>query len=235
MLHSMAMPIFAYAKIKPLRQAKGLNQSEIAAELGISRPTYVLMEQGDKEPTITQLYTLSRLLSVEPGELCANLPTTDSELIDYPKFKDLVMACASQGADTGTITKTKLAALTYLADFAWYHEHSRPMTGANYRHASRGPVADDFFRAIDELFEEQAIALEPRGTALIVRAIEKRPVKHLSEQEVMLITKICATWRTESTDGLHGFIRNQNPWKISKQGDLIPYEAIIGEPKTSLY
>ena len=39
----MAIPIFTYGKVRPLRQAKGLNQAEIAAELGISRPTYVMM------------------------------------------------------------------------------------------------------------------------------------------------------------------------------------------------
>lgn len=229
------MPIFAYTKVKPLRQAKGFNQSEIAAELGISRPTYVLMEQGGKEPTITQLYTLSRLLGVEPGELCANLPVINSQTANFPKFKDLVAACAAHAADGGTITKTKLATLVYLADFAWYRERAHSMTGSTYRNHVRGPVADSLFRALDELFEEQAIALEPRGTALVIRLVERRPSKQLSEAELSLVFALCTKWRTESTEAITGFARDQAPWKMSKPGEIIPYEAILSEPLTSLY
>lgn len=69
----MVMPIIAYDKIRPLRLAKGLRQADVAMELGISRPTYLLMERGLKEPTISQLYTLARLLGVEPAELCSAL------------------------------------------------------------------------------------------------------------------------------------------------------------------
>ena len=67
------MPVIEYDKIKPLRLAKGLRQAELAFELGISRPTYALIECGQKEPTISQLYTLARLLGVSPSALCTSL------------------------------------------------------------------------------------------------------------------------------------------------------------------
>lgn len=66
----MTMPIIAYDQLKPLRLAKGLRQADMATELGISRPTYVQMERGNKEPTLSQLYTLARLLGVPPASLC---------------------------------------------------------------------------------------------------------------------------------------------------------------------
>jgi len=67
------MPIVQYARIKPLRLAKGLGQTEIAIELGVSRPTYALIERGEREPTISQLYVLARLLGVSPATLCSSL------------------------------------------------------------------------------------------------------------------------------------------------------------------
>lgn len=229
------MPVFAYTKLKPLRQSKGLNQAEIAAELGISRPTYVLMEQGEKEPTLSQLYTLSRLLGVNAGELCINLPARSEAVADYGKFKDLVMACITYGADGGTTTKTKLAILSYLADFAWYNANGRAITGATYRCSSRGPSADDYFRAVDELYEEQAIALEPRGKAMLVRPVEQRAPKNLNEKELSLIQEICQKWRPESTDSIVTFAMDQAPCKLAKPGDPIAYEAILNEPKETLY
>ena len=67
------MPVISYDQLKPLRLAKGLRQADLAVELGISRPTYVLIEQGSKEPTVSQLYTLARVLGVPPASLCSAL------------------------------------------------------------------------------------------------------------------------------------------------------------------
>lgn len=69
----MAMPIIEYAKIRPLRLSKGLGQEAMAMELGVSRPTYVLIESGKKEPTLSQIYVMARLLGVKPSVLCQSL------------------------------------------------------------------------------------------------------------------------------------------------------------------
>lgn len=230
----MVMPVFAYGKVKPLRQAKGLNQAEVAAELGISRPTYVLIEQGDKEPTLTQLYTLARLLNVDPEELSTNLPSFGMYVADFEKFKELVWACVSRGS-SGSITKTKLAHLLYLVDFAWRYHHSAPMTGVIYRYTARGPVADDYFRALDELYEGQSIAISPEGATLVIRSIEQRPAKRLSQEELAVIADVCAKWQHESTEALATFVRKRLDGKAPKQGDAIPYESILTVPENSLY
>ncbi len=231
----MAMPIFAYGKLKPLRQTRGLNQSEIAAELGISRPTYVLMEQGEKEPTLTQLYTLARLLGVDADELCANLPSAGNDIAYYAKFKELVAVCAHRGTADGRLSKTKLSLLTYLADFAWHFRASRPLTGETYRYTLRGPVADDFFRVLDELYETEAIALLPEGATLTIGSIEKPRPQFLSEDELKLVEKICTKWRAETTESILSFVRQRLAPKAGKTGEPIPYESILTENEELLY
>lgn len=229
------MPIIAYGKIKPLRQAKGLNQAEIAAELGVSRPTYVLIEQGAKEPTVTQLYTLARLLGTEPNDLCANLPSGAVAMSNYEKLKELVAACVVHGAKDGRITKSKLSVLAYLSDFAWYNLHSRPLSGASYRCSPRGPVADDFFRVIDELYEGQTITLEPKGASLEITSVEQLPTTLLTSEELSLIHDICTKWQRQSTEAAIKFAVEQAPCKAVRMGDPIPYEAVLNQPKDSLY
>lgn len=231
----MAMPVFAYGKLRPLRQAKGLTQGEIAAELGISRPTYVLMEQGQREPTLSQLYTLSRLLGVEIGELGSNLPARTQHPFDYHKLKELVFTCASAGAENGAITKTKLSLLVYMADFSWYRLTGQAITGALYRHTTRGPVADDFFRALDELYEGQSIAIEPTGVSMVIRPIERSQPALLSPEELLLVQKVCAKWRKESTEAVMRFACLQAPYKASAPGEPIAYEAILATPENELY
>ncbi len=231
----MAIPIFVHAKLRPLRQAKGLSQGEIAAELGVSRPTYMLIEQGAKEPTLTQLYTLSRLLGVDPGELCLNAPLAATRFTNYPKFKELIAALVLHGAQKGSLTKTKLALLAYLADFAWYQANSKAMTDATYRQSARGPVADDFLHALDDLYEGQNIRLEPSGTGMLVHAVEQLPTTRLNEQELSLIHDIGSKWRTRSTTALLEFVNQQTHLKGIKLGETIPYETILGQPKDKLY
>ena len=45
----------------------------------------------------------------------------------------------------GKVPKTKLAKLLYLADFAWYYDHLKSMSGMQYRKITFGPVPDTFF------------------------------------------------------------------------------------------
>ncbi len=231
----MAIPVFAYGKLRPLRQARGLNQGEIAAELGISRPTYVLMEQGEREPTLSQLHTLGRLLGVGIAELGTNVPTEAPFPADYPKLKELVFTCASDGAENDSITKTKLALLVYLVDFAWYRLENRPMTGALYRHTKRGPVADDFFRALDELYEGQSISIEPTGVSMIIRPIERAQPTLLTQDEQLFVHNICSKWRKESTEAIMRFVCMQTPYATSKPGEPITYESILATPKDLLF
>jgi len=123
----------------------------------------------------------------------------------------------------------------YLVDFAWCYYQSRPMTGATYRLGVRGPVADDYFRALDELHEGQAIALEPKGVAMVIKPVEKPTAKLLNKEELALVRKVCDKWEQESTEAITNFVRQQTPSKNTKLGDPIPYETVLGLPKDSLF
>ena len=229
------MPIVAYGKIKPLRQAKGLNQDEIAAELGVSRPTYVLMEQGEKEPTISQLYTLARLLGTEPDELCSNLPGLRLDMTDEGKLKDLLTTCIALGSGGGSIAKTKLSILAYLADFVWYRLHGKPLTGATYRYGLRGPAPETLLKVLDELYEGQAISIEPSGATLVFGLVEDRPAKNLNLAELSLVQDICAKWQSESTEALVEFVKQQAPCKDARLHQPIAYETILKQPENALF
>jgi len=194
------------------------------------------MEQGEKEPTLSQLYTLARLLGVDASELSSNLPMSSQAIFDYPKFKELVAIIASKGAGNGSITKTKLSILSYLVDFSWYQSHGASMTGATYRLGLRGPVADDLLRAIDELYEGQALTLEPQGTAFLITAVSgETPTTLITPSELSLIEAVCGRWRTRNTEAINNFVKSQTFTRSIKPGDPIPYEAILQEPKDSVY
>lgn len=227
--------IVATSKIRHLRESNGISQETAAETIGVSRPFYSLLEQGKREPTVGQLYKLASMLSVDLSEITTGIDAKTS-FIDYKKFKDLIMACIKFGADgDGKITKTKLAKLVYFSDFAWYFHNGKSMTNAMYRRIPKGPVADDYFRAIDELYEEQAIAIEPKGQALMISAVETVNSKLISSEENSLIQKICNKWQGHSTDEIVEFTHGQSPWKNTTAGTMIPYELILSEPSDNLF
>lgn len=65
------------ARVCALREAAGLSQREVAAQLGISQPSYALWERNDVALRPDQLLTLAKALNVRPEELL-NPPTANN-------------------------------------------------------------------------------------------------------------------------------------------------------------
>lgn len=56
-------------KIRALREAKGLSQTELAEALGVDQTTVSAWERGVAEPTLSNLRRLADVLGIAPGEL----------------------------------------------------------------------------------------------------------------------------------------------------------------------
>jgi uncharacterized phage-associated protein len=147
------------------------------------------------------------------------------------KYKQIILNALKYGADgDGKITKAKLAKLVYLSDFTWYYLNSTSMSGMTYRRLPRGPVADVYFRALDELEEDGIIIREQKGRAILFSLVEKEvSTNRLSGDELELIEKIGKAWGGKSTDDIVSFTHGQLPWQICRDGEVIPYGLIIQE------
>jgi len=224
-------------RIKGRRLACGMSQEVVASELGISRPSYIAIEQGSKELTLSQLEKLANILRTSVSGLQYEVYNLDGDEKKSKKYLQIVLNCLRSGADTdGKITKTKLAKLAYLADFAWFYNKLEPMSGLAYRRIQQGPVPDEYFRSIDELFESGAVAIEPRGSALMVSAIEAdAPRSELTDSEIKLIQAIAKKWQGRPTADIVDFTHNQLPWKLCRPGEIIPYELITQEDPGNVY
>lgn len=56
-------------RIKALRQRQGLNQGDVAAELGMTRPTYASRESGESSWRIDELEQLANYFGVQLADL----------------------------------------------------------------------------------------------------------------------------------------------------------------------
>lgn len=226
--------------IAKIRVENGYTQEKVAKSLGVSRPTYINIESGKKELTLSQAEILSTIFRVSIDKLIGkekgisvftNVFDTDE------KYKQMIVNILHYGADRdGKITKTKLAKLVYLVDFIWYYECEAPMSGEIYHKLPYGPVADAYFRIIDELEEDGVVVREARGKATMLSLVESNIVSdRISVGEKSLIKKVCKAWQNRTTEEIVNFTHEQMPWQICRLGEAIPYGLIFQEEPEKVY
>ncbi len=221
--------------LEKARLARGLTMEQVADAIGISRQTYSLVEAGKREVTLSQIENLAAILRVTEDELRGSpdgVVTLADPVSSVEKYKQIILNALQSGADNdGKITKTKLAKLVYLADFSWYYEHLVPMSGMSYRKLPRGPVADVYFRALDELEEDGIIDREEKGNAILFSLTESgsAPANRLTPEEKDMIAEIGTAWHGRQTQEIVDFTHNQLPWQICREGEVIPYGLITQE------
>jgi hypothetical protein len=161
------------------------------------------------------------------------------------KFRQMILYAIKCGATDKGIYKTKLAKEIYLADFIWFYENNYAMSDMIYIKRERGPVADAFFRIIEELEESGAVLCERKQ--LVPDNIDKISMSYslsnnvnikydkLSEQEKELIEQIGAAWKDRSAKDIINFTHRQLPYIICRDEEVIPYSLITQEEVRKIY
>lgn len=226
--------------ITNLRKSNKLSQEELAKKIGVSRPTLIAIEKGERDLTISELRKISEVFDI-PVEIILDEELGTAEKIDarnfskksFEKFHNLVLQCIKYGADEdGKITKTKLAKLVYLCDFASYYKYLSPISGFEYRRLNQGPVAIEFFDLIDT---DEAICVKGQGNAMMVSLAEEPSKGVLNGNESAIVKKVCAKWRYRNTKEIVDFTHNQIPWKVCREREVIPYQLINMEEPKNVY
>lgn len=220
--------------IKALRVKRKFSQMDIANKLGISRTSYIAVEQGKRDLSLPEAQKLADIFGVTLKEIEGGL------MPNYPKYKQMILAYLRNAASAdGKVPKTKLAKLLYLADFAWFYKHLESMSGMPYRKIQYGPVSDAYFRAVDELFESGEIDIEKtKDGALLIsqtRTGEREALSELSAPEKNLIKKISEKWKDKRTQDIVNFTHKQLPYMICDENEIIPYGLITQEDPGYVY
>lgn len=212
------------------REERGLSQQHIADELGVSRSTYLAIEKGTKELSLGEAETLSRFFGITVDELLQN------QTPDIEKYKQMIHFFLRQD---GRFTKTKLAKLLYFADFAWFYKNLESMSGMSYRKIQYGPVADAYFRVIDEMFDGGEIDIEKtEDGAMIIsetRSGSKINLPLINSEERKLMEKIGKKWAHKRTGEVVDFTHKQLPYMFAEENEIVSYEIFGQENPDEIY
>jgi uncharacterized phage-associated protein len=162
--------------------------------------------------------------------------TNSNKLTPQKKLAELIKACIKYGADKdGKITKTKLAKLVYLADFAFYYNNLIPITGVTYKKLDNGPVSIEFFNELLGLVGTHEVSMQKKGNVQLLSLADIKTDVSLEKKELELTENVCKKWQNKKTDEIVKFTHEQLPWKISFDNDVVPYSLIIQQDEAKLY
>jgi len=216
--------------IKSIRLEKAISQLDIAKKLDISRASYIAMEQGKRELSVSELEKISNILGVSFEEL------ESGKSANYEKYKQMILAFLRTG---GKIPKTKLAKLLYFADFSWFYSHLESMSGMQYRKIQYGPVPDAYFRIIDEMFDGGQIQITQTedGAMLIsqTRSGAKTSLSMVNKEEEKLIKKIEEKWKGKKTAEIVNFTHKQFPYLFARENEIVSYPLFTQEDPDEIY
>lgn len=116
------------------------------------------------------------------------------------------------------------------------------MSGLSYRKIAFGPVADAYFRLIEEMEEKgelniKQVLREDYHMYEIeeTRASQNQKLDLLSNSELKHIHKVWKKWENAKTNEIVGFTHKQLPYFLSREGEVIPYELIKQVEKEVVY
>ena len=139
--------------IQQLRKKNNLTQEFLASELGISRPTYVQIEQGERDLTITEAEKLASIFGIsfedfrhgKDSAITAEIkkdkakPKAEKQemRISVPqknlaKFKEVLLYVLSKVGGKPNVGEAVIYKLLYFIDFDFYEKFEEQLIGATY-------------------------------------------------------------------------------------------------------
>lgn len=225
------------------RKLSGLSQTEVAQTLGISRPTYIKLEQGEAKPTEQQRATLASLFDVSKDtfdkhseekniEDTVRVREIPKENVD--KFKQVLLYVVSKVGSRPNIGQTAIYKLLYFIDFDYYEKYQEYLVGATYIKNTHGPSPVSFAKITREL-ESQGSLVEVHSKYfnydqkkyLITRDPD---VSSLSAQELKHIDDELERLGSKSAKELSTLSHIDTPWRVAGEKEVLNYRHVFYRP-----
>lgn len=236
--------------IRQLRKKNGLTQDFLASELGISRPTYLLIEQGKRDLTISEARKLAAIFGVAVENFLAGKLSEQKVVLEKPvkkpktagiriimprvnveKFKEVLLYVLGKVGAKPNIGETALYKLLYFIDFDFYEKFEKQLTGACYIKNHYGPTPVEFKKITKEM-EQKGEIEKVRSKYFQYERKKYLPRREpdltkLSAQEIKHIDEVLARLSDKNAQELTEYSHSDTPWLVHENGEIISYESVF--------
>lgn len=242
-----------------LRKKQGISQAFIAEKIGVSRASYIEIEKGAKELTVSEASKIAEIFNISFEELIAGKKMPDIKVviddkpekkekqemrIDVPqknlkKFKEVLLYILEKVGSKSNVGMTVLYKLLYFIDFDYYEKFEEQLMGATYIKNHFGPTPVEF-KKIVELMEEKGELetvkskyFQHEQTKYLPR--RESDISALSAREIKHIDEVLARLGDKNAKELSDYSHKDIPWLGTEDGKIIKYESVFYRtPETSV-
>lgn len=217
-----------------IRKNLGITQAEMAGYLGVSRPTWIKVEKGE------------RALSTEEGVRLGHLqelhtPDTAQELrIDIPeqnidKFRQVFLYVLEKTAGKPNVGMTVLYKLLYFIDFDYYEKYEKQLMGLTYIKNTHGPTPREFVKVVKQMKgREELEEVESKYFTFDQKKFlprKRADLSLLTAQELEMIDSVLIRYSDKSATELSNLSHEDTPWSVADMGKNIQYEHVFYRPE----
>ncbi len=241
--------------LRHLRAKKGFSQEQLARDIGVSRPTYLQIENGKRDLTVGEARKLAEIFDmtlddflqgITPRMLNVELPKEEkkSEKPDYrisvpqknlKKFKEVLLYILEKVGAKKNIGETALYKLLYFIEFDFYEKFEEQLIGATYIKNHYGPTPLEFHDIVADMQKRKEVLLVKsrffdydQKKYLPLRKPDLSIISALEKEHIDgELRRLTDMSGKELSDCSHGDV----PWKIYKQGERISYESVFYRDK----
>lgn len=247
--------------IQDQRKKRNLSQDLLATELGISRPTYMQIEQGERDLTVSEAKKLAGIFDLSLDDFLAERESSivvslekeedqpmdqkDEIRISVPqknleKFKEVLLYVLSKIGGKPNVGETVLYKLLYFIDFDYYEKFEEQLIGATYIKNHYGPTPAEFADIVNDMIIQGEIVRvagkyfnHMQRKYLPVRDPDLTKLK--DARELQHIDEVLARLGDKNATELSDYSHEDVPWIVAKDGKPLDYEAVFYRtPKTSV-
>ena len=248
-----------YKKLKLLREQKGFSQERLASELGISRPTYMEIEKGERELKISEATKLARVFDISLEDFLAGRESVNPVVIIHGrketerkdkneirinipqeranKFEQVLLYILVKIGGKPNIGQTVLYKLLYFMDFDYYEKYEEQLIGAKYMKNTHGPTPIMFAKIIDRLERQQKVEkvkskfYKYEQTKYLVNPDKPLNLSALSAQELAHIDWEIARLGDMTATQISALSHLDTPWVAAREREPLEYEHVFYRPE----
>lgn len=238
--------------IQQLRKKNNLTQEFLASELDISRPTYMQIEQGERDLTITEAKKLAAIFSVPFDdfmhgkdssataeiEKSKEIPKKNKQSIrisipqkNLKKFKEVLLYILSKVGGRPNVGEAVIYKLLYFIDFDYYEKFEEQLIGATYIKNHYGPTPVEFKTITDDMIKTgEIVKVEGKYFSYPQRkylAVRRPNLNILSGREIEHINDVLARLADKNAKEMENYSHEDIPWKTAENGKPLSYESVF--------
>lgn len=236
-------------KIKALRKKNNFSQEHMALELGMSRPTYIQIEQGERDLTIAEAKKLAAIFSISLEDfLVGKAPqykvtiekkitnkTSDIQIRvtkkNLEKFKQVLLYVLGKVGSKPNIGETVIHKLLYFIDFDYYEKFEENLMGATYIKNYHGPTSVELKDIVNDMQKNGEIEAV-KSPYFKYEQKKYLPIKRpnldmFSAREIEHIDNVLARLSDKNAREIENYSHEDIPWKVAEDGKPLSYESVF--------